>query len=77
MDQKDKLCSGILKTSNTKLNKKLEKIKKEDKPTEYETNLKPLSIDDFNKMIDTSLEDSQHGNVINARILKESVKKWK
>ena len=49
---KDKFSSEILKTSNTKLINKIEKIILEDEPKEYESNLKPLCIDDFNKMID-------------------------
>jgi hypothetical protein len=36
-----------------------------------------MSIDNFNKMIDKSIDDAKQGNVVNARELKESVKKWK
>ena len=67
----------FLRLRNTKLIEKLERILLEDKAKDYETNLKPLSIDNFNKMIDKSIEDTKQGNVINARELKESVKKWK
>jgi hypothetical protein len=67
----------FLRLRNIKLIKKLEKILLEDKAKDYEANLKPLSIDNFNKMIDKSIEDAKQGNVINARDLKESVKKWK
>jgi len=67
----------FLRLRNTKLIEKLERILLEDKAKDYETNLKPISIDNFNKMIDKSIEDTKQGNVINARELKESVKKWK
>jgi hypothetical protein len=67
----------FLRLRNIKLIEKLEKILLEDKAKDYEANLKPLSIDNFNKMIDKSIEDAKQGNVINARDLKESVKKWK
>lgn len=67
----------FLRLRNTKLIEKLEKILLEDKAKEYEANLKPISTDDFNNMIDTSLEDSKQGYVTEARDLKESVKKWK
>jgi hypothetical protein len=67
----------FLRLRNTKLIEKLEKILLEDKAKDYETNLKPISIDNFNIMIDKSIEDAKQGNVINARELKESVKKWK
>jgi hypothetical protein len=67
----------FLRLRNIKLIEKLEKILLEDKAKEYETNLKPLSIDNFNKMIDKSIEDAKQGNVVDVRELKESVKRWK
>jgi hypothetical protein len=67
----------FLRLRNIKLIEKLEKILLEDKAKDYEANLKPMSIDNFNKMIDKSIDDAKQGNVTNARELKESVKKWK
>jgi hypothetical protein len=67
----------FLRLRNIKLIEKLEKILLEDKAKDYEANLKPMSIDNFNKMIDKSIDDVNQGNVVNARELKESVKKWK
>jgi hypothetical protein len=67
----------FLRLRNIKLIEKLEKILLEDKAKDYEANLKPISIDNFNKMVDKSIEDATQGNVVDARELKESVKKWK
>jgi hypothetical protein len=67
----------FLRLKNIKLIAKLEKILLEDKARDYEANLKPLSIDNFNNMIEKSVEDANQGNVVSARDLKESVKKWK
>jgi len=67
----------FLRLRNIKLIEKLEKILLEDKAKDYESNLKPLSADSFNKMIDKSLEDAKQMKVVDARELKESVKKWK
>ena len=67
----------FLRLKNIKLIEKLEKILLEDKAKDYEDNLKPLSIDNFNKMVDKSIEDATQGNVVDARELKESVKRWK
>jgi hypothetical protein len=67
----------FLRLRNIKLIEKLEKILLEDKAKEYEANLKPISIDNFNKMIDKSIDEVKQGKVVNARELKESVKKWK
>jgi len=67
----------FLRLRNIKLIEKLEKILLEDKAKDYEANLKPMSLDTFNTMIDKSIKDAEQGNVVNARELKESVKKWK
>jgi hypothetical protein len=67
----------FLRLKNIKLIEKLEKILLEDKAKDYEANLKPMSIDNFNQMIDKSIDDAKQGNVASARELKESVKKWK
>lgn len=67
----------FLRLRNIKLIEKLEKILLEDKAKDYEANLKPMSVDNFNKMIDKSIDDVNQGNVVNALELKESVKKWK
>ena len=67
----------FLRLRNIKLIDKLEKILLEDKAKKYEANLKPMSIYNFNKMIDKSIEDANQGNVVSARELKESIKKWK
>ena len=67
----------FLRLRNIKLIEKLEKILLEEKAKDYEVNLKPISVDNFNKMVDKSIEDARQGNVVDARELKESVKKWK
>jgi len=67
----------FLRLRNIKLIEKLEKILLEDKAKDYEANLKPLSLDNFNKMVDKSLDDTKQGNFVDARELKVSVRKWK
>ncbi len=67
----------FLRLRNIKLIEKLEKILLEDKAVNYEANLNPMSIDDFYKMIDQSVEDAKQGKVISAQDLNESVKTWK
>ena len=67
----------FLRLRNIKLIEKLEKILLEDKARDYEANLKTLNSDDFNKMMDKSLDDAKQGNLVDARELKVSVRKWK
>ena len=75
--RKINFVQDFLRLRNTKLIDKLEKILLENKAKDYEENLKPMSVDGFNHMIDKSLEDVHQGNVVDARELKETVKKWK
>ena len=67
----------FLRLRNIKLIEKLEKILLGDKAKDYEANLKPLSSDNFNKMVDKSLDDAKQGNFVNDRDLNISVRKWK
>jgi hypothetical protein len=75
--RKINFIQDFLRLRNTKLLEKLENILLEDKAKDYEANLKPMSVDSFNQMIDKSIEDVHLGNVVDARELKETVKKWK
>jgi len=75
--RKINFIQNFLRLRNTKLIEKLENILLEDKAKDYEANLKPMSVDSFNQMIDKSIEDVHQGNVLDARELKETVKKWK
>jgi hypothetical protein len=67
----------FLRVRNISLIEKLEKILQEEKAKDYEKNLKPLSVEDFNSIIDNSFDDAKHGRVIEAKELKEISKKWK
>ena len=67
----------FLRLRNIKLIEKLEKILLEDKAKDYEANLKPLNLDNFNKMVDKSLDDTKQGNFVDTRELKVLVRKWK
>jgi hypothetical protein len=67
----------FLRVRNVSLVEKLERILLEEKVKDYEKNLEPLSVEDFNSIIDNSLDDAKHGRVIEAKELKEISKKWK
>jgi len=68
---------SIKKTQLVVLKKGSSLMLLEDKSKDFESNLKPLSIDSFNQMVNKSIEDTKKGKVVNGRDLKESVKKWK
>jgi chemotaxis protein CheY-P-specific phosphatase CheC len=66
----------FLRIQNEDVISALEKMLKKRRAELYEKNLKPMSMEHFNTDIDQSLEDSANDRVINARDLKEEIKKW-
>jgi hypothetical protein len=56
---------------------KLESLIKHEKKVSHERNLKPMSLSEFNEMIDQAKSDSDAGRVISHQDLKKKVKPWK
>ena len=56
---------------------KLESLIKNEKKVSHERNLKPMSLSEFNDMIDQAKSDSDAGRVISHQDLQKKVKTWK
>jgi hypothetical protein len=54
----------------------LEKILHKQKVELLDQEMKSMSIDQFNKEIDQSLDDSKNGRIISAKDLKSKIQKW-
>lgn len=54
----------------------LEKILHKQKVELIDQEMKSMSIDQFNKEIDQSLDDVTNGRIISAKDLKSKIKKW-
>ena len=54
----------------------LENLLRKKKTELLEENMKPMSLQQFNKEIDQALEDSEKGRLTKASDLKEKMKKW-
>jgi flagellar biosynthesis component FlhA len=54
----------------------LETILHKQKVELLDQEMKAMSIDQFNKEIDQSLDDAKNGRIITAKDLKSKVKKW-
>jgi hypothetical protein len=54
----------------------LEKILHKQKVELIDQEMKSMSIDQFNKEIDQSLDDAKNGRIISAKDLKSKIKKW-
>ncbi len=65
----------FLRLKNEEIISGLESLLKKRKSEIYENELKPMSLDNFNKEIDQALEDSENDRVIKATDLKSKFKK--
>ena len=54
----------------------LESFLRKKKTEQFEKELKPMSLEQFNYEIDQALEDSKNGKIIKATDLGEKIKKW-
>jgi len=54
----------------------LENLLRKKKTELLEENMKPMSLQQFNKEIDQALEDSEKGRLTKASDLKKKMKKW-
>jgi len=66
----------FLSIQNEEVVSRLEKYLKKEKTSMVEKAFKPMSIEELNRRIDQSMEDSKNGRVIEANQLLEEIKKW-
>lgn len=67
----------FLKLQNEEIIGGLEKLLHERRMELLESELKPMSMEQFNANIDQSLEDSKNGRIIEANELKKEIENWK
>lgn len=63
----------FLKLQNEEVISRLEKLLKKEKKVD---NVNPMTIQELNKRIDKSLEDSKNGKLIEANDLISEIEKW-
>lgn len=71
------LIEEFLRISDENLITKLETLIRQEKKISRESNLKPMTINEFHKMIDQAKKDSDEGRVISHQELRNKVKTWK
>ena len=75
--RKISIIQEFLRINSEELINKLDKFLHDEKKKIYEKELKPMSLDNFNEMIDKAEDDSVNGRVVEAKILKKDIEKWK
>jgi len=71
------LIQEFLRINSEDLINKLDKFLHVEKSKIYEQELKPMSMDSFNAMIDQAEDDAANGRVIEAKNLRKDIEKWK
>jgi len=71
------LIEEFLRINDESLITKLETFIKQEKKITHERNLIPMSISEFNEMIDQAIQDSAAGKVVSHNELMKKVKAWK
>lgn len=70
------LIEEFLRISDENLITKLETFIRQEKKISRESNLKPMTINEFHEMIDQAKKDSNEGRVISHQELRNKVKTW-
>ncbi|MEI6696000.1 MAG: hypothetical protein WCO13_08015 [Bacteroidota bacterium] len=75
--RKLQLIQEFLSINSLELINKIDKFLHEEKKKEIEQELEAMSIEQFDEMINLAEEDFANGRYIEAKSLKEKIKKWK
>jgi hypothetical protein len=75
--RKISIIQEFLRINSEELINKLDKFLHDEKKKIYEKDLKPMSLDNFNDMIDKAEDDAVNDRVVEAKILKKDIEKWK
>jgi hypothetical protein len=70
------LIEEFLRISDENLITKLETFIRQEKKISRESNLKPMTINEFHEMIGQAKKDSDEGRVISHQELRNKVKTW-
>lgn len=70
------LIQEFLRVDNEKIISALENLLRKSKSEDFEQNLKPMSLKQFNDEIDQALEDEKNGRLISSTDLKQKIQEW-
>ena len=66
----------FLRLKNEELIQKFEKILLEERKKQYEENLKPYTIEEYNNLIDEAKSDAEYGRIKETGELKKDIDSW-
>ncbi len=71
------LIEEFLEISDEKIIEKLESFFKSERKRTTETNINPMSLDEFNHLISNAKDDVRNGKTVSHNDLKQIVRQWK
>jgi CDP-glycerol glycerophosphotransferase (TagB/SpsB family) len=74
--RKISLVQEFLRIDNEKIISALENVLHKIKSENFDKNLKPMSLNQFNEEIDKAIEDENKDRLINTKDLKDKIQKW-
>jgi hypothetical protein len=74
--RKISLVQEFLRIDNEKIISALENLLHKSKSENFDENLKPMSLDQFNNEIDKAIDDEINDRTISAKDLKNKIQKW-
>ncbi|SEW48179.1 hypothetical protein SAMN05421841_3739 [Chryseobacterium wanjuense] len=74
--RKISLVQEFLRIDNEKIISALENVLHKIKSENFDENLKPMSLNQFNEEIDKAIEDENKDRLINTKDLKDKIQKW-
>ncbi|MFK7750263.1 MAG: hypothetical protein AB8B65_17870 [Kordia sp.] len=74
--RKIKFVQEFLKVQSEEVISRLESVLKINQNYPDQEDFKPMSVEEFNARIDTSMEDFKNGKLTEASVLKSSIDKW-
>ncbi len=75
--RKLELIEEFLRISDESIIEKLEVLMREESKKLYDSEVTPMSVNEFHEMIDRAKLDKENGRVISHKDLKTKVKSWK
>ncbi len=67
----------FLRTANSSIVEKFEKILRQERKKMFEDNLKPMSMDQYEQRLDKAIDDFTNKRVTSAKKLKQEIASWK
>ena len=74
--RKIEFVKDFLKVQSEELISRLENILRKEDFSSNSNEFEPMTIEEFNNRIDTSMEDSKNGRLINVTDLRAKIKEW-